>query len=79
MDYCEGLPTCMGAQVVIDYVYTCIIDPMPAGTYTVQFTEQHVNRHDPLPTLTRFAAFTVTTPVTATSRRSWGSLKSIYR
>jgi hypothetical protein len=76
--FCNGLEGCPCPMMPIVIVSRCVFGPLAPGTHVVSFTEIHVNPHDPFGTSTQALVFTVTTPTPAL-RRSWGTLKSLYR
>jgi hypothetical protein len=78
VNYCGGAPDCDCGYFPNTYQRTCNFGLMAAGSYVAEFREIHTNSYDPLATFTMTAPFAVSDP-TPTLRRTWGSLKSIYR
>lgn len=77
-NFCGGAPSCDCLQQPIEYVRTCNFGRLLPGTYVASFTELHPNPFDPTHTFTQMVQFSVD-DATPTARRSWGTLKSIYR
>ncbi len=78
VDYCEGLPGCTCVLLVVYYERVCNFGPLPAGTYTVKFTERHSSPYDTEPTTTSLLTFTVT-GATPARQPSWGRIRVLYR
>ena len=78
VQYCGGYPSCFCSEFPVTFYRTCKFGPLPAGLYTVLFTEHHINPYDTLQDYTETASFVVTAP-TPILRRSWARLKAIYR
>jgi hypothetical protein len=78
VDYCRGQPFCVCAQYPRSYDRICNFGVLPAGTYTVVFTERHDSPYDPEETHTSSLQFTVSNP-TPVHRQSWGRIKILYR
>lgn len=78
MDYCHGEPFCSCNDNPWGYQKYCNFGLLPPGTYVAKFTEGHPNTSDRIHTFTQTLSFSVDA-VTPTLRRTWGSLKSIYR
>ncbi len=78
VDYCHGRPSCICAAFPYSYQRVCNFGLLPAGTYTVTFTELHSNVYDPISTFTQSVRFVVSN-VTPTRTTTWGRLKLLYR
>jgi hypothetical protein len=70
VQYCNGLAHCTCPAVFDPHNRTCTLAPLPAGTYTVVFRDEHVNPDDSMASFALVAHFTVDN-ATAGAPGSW--------
>ncbi len=74
IQYCEGQPSCLCADVPSSYAFTCVVGRLPHAAYRVFFHEVRLNWADPRPVRVEGLRFTVGASTPAT-RTTWGRLK----
>ncbi len=78
VNWCNGRGDCQHGDLIVRYDKLCVFPPLPPGSYVAQYIERHLNIYDPQATYAVYQPFTVEAS-TPTLRRTWGSLKSVYR
>ncbi len=77
--YCNNQPVnCICGLYPVHFVRSCNFGTLPAGPYTVFYTELHNSPGDPMVTVTQVFTFNVTALVPVLDH-SWGQLKLLYR